>query len=212
MQYNIRQEERHMENLSAVIGANLAEIRRMRGLSLDKVAEMSGVSKAMVGQIERGESNPTVATLWKVALGLRIPFSELITEKRTQVEVVHSADIPPVVDEAAGVKIFPLFPFECDRHFEIFLATLDSSASHASDPHATRSEEYIILIEGAIEIIIGGDAYRLEAGDAIRCHADRPHFYRNLIDRPARFLNIIYYGQSGDQAPPRTPAPPDPQT
>lgn len=193
-----------MDNLSAVIGANLAEIRRRSGLSLDKVAELSGVSKAMVGQIERGESNPTVATLWKVALGLRIPFSELITEKRTQVEVVHCDDIPPVVDDAAGVRIFPLFPFERDRHFEIFFVTLDPSASHASDPHATRSEEYIILIEGVIEITIGGDAYHLKAGDAIRCHADRPHFYRNLADRPVRFLNIIYYGQSGD-TPPRTP-------
>lgn len=194
-----------MDNLSAVIGANLAEIRRKRGLSLDKVAEMSGVSKAMVSQIERGESNPTVATLWKVALGLRIPFSELITEKRTQVEVVRCDDIPPVVDDAAGVKIFPLFPFERDRHFEIFLATLDPSASHASDPHATRSEEYIFLIEGAIEITIGGDAYRLQTGDAIRCHADRPHFYRNLADKPVRFLNIIYYGQSSDPASSRTP-------
>jgi transcriptional regulator with XRE-family HTH domain len=194
-----------MESLSAVIGANLAEIRRKRGLSLDKVAELSGVSKAMVGQIERGESNPTVATLWKVALGLRISFSELITEKRTQVEVVHCDDIPPVVDDAAGVRIFPVFPFERDRHFEIFFVILDPSASHASDPHASHSEEYILLIEGAIEVTIGGDAYRLKAGDAIRCRADKPHFYRNLADRPVRFLNIVYYGQSGDPLPLRTP-------
>ncbi len=189
-----------MDNLSAVIGANLAEIRRNRGLTLDKVAELSGVSKAMVGQIERGESNPTVATLWKVALGLRIPFSELITEKRPPVEIVRCTDIPPVVDDAAGVKIFPFFPFERDRHFEIFVVTLEPSASHASDPHASHSEEYILLIEGAIEIVIGADAYRLETGDAIRCHADKPHFYRNLADRPVRFLDIIYYGQSGDTA------------
>ena len=190
-----------MENLSAVIGANLAEIRKQRGLSLDKVAELSGVSKAMVSQIERGESNPTVATLWKVALGLRIAFSELITEKRTPVEVVRSADIPPVIDDAAGLKIFPLFPFEQDHHFEMCLVTLDPSASHASDPHATHTEEYIFVIEGAIEITIGGDAYRLETGDAIHTHADKPHFYRNLADKPVRFLNIIYYGQSGDPSP-----------
>jgi transcriptional regulator with XRE-family HTH domain len=200
-----------MDNLSAVIGANLAEIRRKRGLTLDKVSELSGVSKAMVGQIERGESNPTVATLWKVALGLRIPFSELITEKRAPVEIVRCTDIPSVVDDAAGVKIFPLFPFERDRHFEIFLVTLDPSASHASDPHANRSEEYILLIEGAIEIVIGADAFRLDAGDAFRCHADKPHFYRNLADRPVRFLNIIYYGQSGD-APPVAPPRPAPNT
>jgi transcriptional regulator with XRE-family HTH domain len=190
-----------MENLSAVIGANLAEIRRQRGLSLEKVAEMSGVSKAMVSQIERGESNPTVATLWKVALGLKLSFSELITEKRAHVEVVRSADVPPVVDDAAGVKIFPLFPFEQDRHFEIFLATLDPSASHASDPHATHSEEYIFITEGAIEIIVGSAAYRLATGDAIHTRADKPHFYRNLADKPVHFLNIIYYGQSNEPSP-----------
>ncbi|MDT8900802.1 helix-turn-helix domain-containing protein [Anaeroselena agilis] len=190
-----------MENLSAVIGANLAEIRKQRGLSLEKVSELSGVSKAMVSQIERGESNPTVATLWKIALGLKIAFSELITEKRPPVVVVRSADIPPMIDDAAGLKIIPLFPFEQGHHFEICLVTLEPSASHASDPHATHTEEYIFVIEGAIEITIGGDAYRLGTGDALHTHADKPHFYRNLSDRPVRFLNTIYYGQNGDVPP-----------
>lgn len=187
-----------MHDLSAIIGANLADIRKKRGLSLDKIAELSGVSKAMVGQIERGESNPTVATLWKIALGLRISFSQLISEKRAQVEVVRCADIHPVVDDAAGVTIYPVFPFEQDRHFEIFLCTLDPSASHASDPHAVRSEEYVLLIEGYLEVTIGATAYRLGPGDAIRCHADKPHFYRNLADKPVRFLNIIYYANPGE--------------
>ncbi len=64
-----------MENLTLVIGNKLKNIRNSRNLSLDDVAELTGVSKAMLGQIERGKSNPTVSTLWKISTGLRVSFS-----------------------------------------------------------------------------------------------------------------------------------------
>lgn len=67
-----------MNDLTAIIANNLAEIRHQRKLSLDKLSELSGVSKALLGQIERSESNPTVNTLWKIASGLQIPFNRLI--------------------------------------------------------------------------------------------------------------------------------------
>jgi transcriptional regulator with XRE-family HTH domain len=161
---------------------------------------MSGVSKAMVSQIERGESNPTVATLWKVALGLKISFSELITEKRAHIESSATPTSRPSSTTPPASKSSPSSPRagpplrNIPRHPR-------PHASHASDPHATHSEEYIFIIEGAIEIIIGSAAYRLAAGDAIHTHADKPHFYRNLADKPVRFLNIIYYGQNGEPSP-----------
>ena len=61
--------------ISKSIAQHLQSVRKGRGLSLDKTAKLTGVSKAMLGQIERGESSPTIATLWKIATGLECSFS-----------------------------------------------------------------------------------------------------------------------------------------
>lgn len=185
-----------MDNLSSVIGANLSAIRRSRGLSLDKVAELSGVSKAMIGQIERAESNPTVTTLWKIASGLKVSFSELITAQRPKVELIRECDISPMIDNTDGMTVFPFFPFEQDRRFEIFVIDLAPGAHHSSEPHEPGSEEYLLLISGTLELTLADETHCLQAGDAIRYQADRPHIYRNPSEKPARFQNIIYYGSA----------------
>ena len=71
-----------MQNQTQTISKNLAKLRLQNRLSLDKLSERSGVSKAMLSQIERGESNPTVNTLWKIATGLRVSFYDLLQEDR----------------------------------------------------------------------------------------------------------------------------------
>ncbi|HMM20988.1 MAG TPA: helix-turn-helix domain-containing protein [Selenomonadales bacterium] len=189
-----------MDNLSGVIGANLAALRRQRGLSLDKVAELSGVSKAMIGQIERAESNPTVATLWKIASGLKVSFSELITEQRPRVELIRECAISPMIDSGDGMTVYPFFPFEQDRRFEIFVIDLAAGARHSSEPHEPGSEEYLLLTKGSLELAIGGETHALQAGDAIRYQADRPHAYHNPGRETARFQNLIYYGPTARTA------------
>jgi transcriptional regulator with XRE-family HTH domain len=69
----------YQNDISARIASHLKSLRKSRGLSLDKTAQLTGVSKAMLGQIERGESSPTIATLWKIATGLSASFSSFIT-------------------------------------------------------------------------------------------------------------------------------------
>ena len=65
--------------ISKSIAQHLQSVRKGRGLSLDKTAKLTGVSKAMLGQIERGESSPTIATLWKIATGLECSFSSFLS-------------------------------------------------------------------------------------------------------------------------------------
>ncbi|MGO4274411.1 helix-turn-helix domain-containing protein, partial [Paenibacillus sp. TAF58] len=66
------------EPIHKMVGRKLLNIRKTRGLSLDQVADLTGVSKAMLGQIERGDSNPTISVLWKIVSGLQISFTSLI--------------------------------------------------------------------------------------------------------------------------------------
>ena len=68
-----------MEHLNQLIGENLKRLRAEKALSLDAVAKLSGVSKSMLGQIERGEVNPTISTMWRIASGLKVSFTALVT-------------------------------------------------------------------------------------------------------------------------------------
>lgn len=75
-------------NLNAIIAANLKRLRMERNLSLGQLAELSGVSKVMLGQIEKGDSNPTINMLWKIANGLKVPYTVLLDEQENDSEFI----------------------------------------------------------------------------------------------------------------------------
>lgn len=183
-----------MFDLTPVIGENLARLRRKKRLSLDKLSELSGVSKAMIGQIERGESNPTVNTLWKIAAGLRVPFGDLIEMSQFETaELVKLKDITPLSGDNAGMTLQPLFSLDSEKGFEMFFVTLSPHCSHEATGHVNGSKECVTVIEGTLEITVEGETFVLEAGDALRFKADKQHLYRNPTDAITRFQNIIFY-------------------
>lgn len=177
------------------IGKNLNLVRKKRRLSLDKVADLTSVSKAMLGQIERGESTPTVNVLWKIATGLKVSFSSLLAdgEENKETLLIRHSEIIPIIEENGQMKIYPQFIFVSNRGFEVFLIELEPGCSHKSPPHDEGVEEYISLIEGALEIRIGENVYVLNKGDGIRYLANQEHIYRNLSLQRTSFHNLIYY-------------------
>lgn len=177
------------------ISKNINNVRRRRGLSLDKVSELTGVSKAMLGQVERGESTPTVNVLWKIATGLKVSFSSLLAnrEEDNATLVLRRSEINPVNEENGQMRIYPQFIFDSNRGFEVFIIELEPGCSHRSDPHDEGVEEYISLIEGELEITLGEETFVLNQGDAIRYMANKKHIYRNLTDKLISFYHIIYY-------------------
>lgn len=182
-----------MENVPNV-GEKLKTTRSERSLSLDKLAQLTGVSKAMLGQIERGESSPTLNTLWKIATGLKVSFSSLISAPaRDKDQLVNFNDIVVLTEEEGRMKIYPQFVFDNLRGFEMFMIELTSGCDHHSEPHDHGVEEYVIVSEGEISIIVDEQEYQLKQGDALRYFADKKHRYCNFSDRIARFQHIIYY-------------------
>ena len=81
-----------MDEINKIVAENLREIRRLRKLSLEGLAELTGVSKSMLGQIEREESNPTLQTLWKIAAGLRVSLTSLIVAMEPQAQLIKKAE------------------------------------------------------------------------------------------------------------------------
>lgn len=182
-----------MSNIQKNIGENLKELRKSRGLSLDQTAELTGVSKAMLGQIERGESNPTVTTLWKIATGLLVSFSSLIDDSKAQVLFVEKSKINPVMEAGDHYRVYPIFPFDPRRKFEIFTIELEQGYTHISAKHNEGVEEYITVTTGILEVNIGNETYRVKAGDSISFSANQQHTYKSLMEGGTVFQLVMYY-------------------
>ncbi|MEK4435655.1 MULTISPECIES: helix-turn-helix domain-containing protein [Paenibacillus] len=182
-----------MENINVVLAQNLKQIREQRKLSLDKVAEMSGISKTMLGQIERGESNPSIATVWKIANGLKVSFTALIHEPKSDASIVTGDDIHVLTEENGRVRIYPHFLFEEGRRFEMYVLEMDEAASWNAEPHIDGTEEFITVFEGEITIHVGGEDFKVKRGESIRFRADKPHRYINSGVSENRLSMVIHY-------------------
>jgi len=182
-----------MKALNLIIGNKLKDIRNKRKLSLDEVTKLTGVSKAMLGQIERGQSNPTVSTLWKIATGLKVSFSLFIDENQDDLKVIDQNDISPIIEDNNRMKLYPIFPFDANKGFEIFTIELEPGCNHISTPHNDGVEEYIIVTEGKIEININDEKFILQKGNSLRFMANSPHSYKNINQEMSVFQNIILY-------------------
>ena len=159
--------------------------RQARGWSLSKLAEETGVSKAMLGQIERSESSPTVSTLWKIATGLNVPFSAFIAPE---------ADGQAVFDpQQQAMVVKPLFPWDEMLRFDHFSITLAPGALSESTPHEAGVIEHVVVISGELEMNIDGEWRTIHADAGVRFAGDKPHAYRNSSPRTVHFHSLIHY-------------------
>ena len=172
------------------LATNLREARKARGLSLDAVAKLSGVSRSMVSQIERGESSPTVATLWNLTQALQVDFAGLLEDKPQAGIDVTRAAAAPVIARAAGVRIRILSPAETVGEHEVYDLSFAAGAALVSEPHSAGCREHLTVIEGQLSVTSGEDQSTLAAGDTARYPADRPHAIR-AGDAPARAILIV---------------------
>jgi transcriptional regulator with XRE-family HTH domain len=168
-------------DLAPVVGTNLRRLRTRRGLSLERLAQISGVSRAMLGQIELGQSAPTINVLWKISRALEVTFSALISA-RTQsgALVMRSADSKILASKDRSFSSRALFPFDEPRRVEFYELRLAAGGVEDADAHPPGTTENLVVTAGVLEIDVAGDTHRLEAGDSILFEADTPHAYRNV--------------------------------
>lgn len=182
-----------MEDLNNVIADNLREIRINRGLSLDGVASLTGVSKSMLGQIERGESNPTIATLWKIASGMKVSLSSLIQKPVEENKVIYKSDLSAIFEDNGKYKIYPFFPFEEGRRFEMYQVVVAPGGELIAEAHNKDTLEMIVVFEGQLEIIVEGSSFLLSKDDGFEFRGDKVHSYRNFGNTETKISVIIYY-------------------
>ena len=182
-----------MSDPTVNISNSLKKTRFERGLTLEETSNLTGVSKAMLGQIERGESTPTISTLWKISTGLKISFSELLSSESEERSLININDLEPVYEAENKMMLFDVFPFNPLIGFEYFYIKLLPGAYHSSTPHQSSTIEYVVVTEGTLDVIVDKKKYVLNAPAALSFKADSQHAYNNPYDKEAIFQNIVRY-------------------
>ncbi len=176
------------------LAPRLKEARKTKGLSLDQVAKLSGVSRSMLSQIERGESSPTVATLWNLTRALQVDFAGLMDQSGTAespIAEVMRADRTPTIDsQGDGCRIRILSPPDQAGKHEVYDIAFKKGGALISDPHRPGCREHLTVLEGAVSAESDGATVDLGAGDTARYAADRPHAIR-AEGGAARVLLIV---------------------
>ena len=144
-------------------------------MSLDDLARASGVSRAALSQIETCKSNPTVGVLWRIAVGLGVPFAELVGAPRSGVMVLKRSDAQVLRSSDGRLESRPLTPAGASPLVELYELRLSARSSHSSEAHAPGTHELLVVLSGQLKMHVADEVYDLAAGDSIAFAADRPH-------------------------------------
>jgi transcriptional regulator with XRE-family HTH domain len=181
-------------DITPFVGANLRRVRHARRLSLSGLAEISGVSRAMLSQVERGKSAPTINVMWRIARGLGIPFSTFLSNDReTEAVVLRSASAKVLTSRDGRFSSRALFPLGGPKRVEFYELQLSPHSVERAEGYPPGTQENLAVASGALTLVIAGRREHLDTGDAILFSADSVHEYRNEGDDPVRAYLVMSY-------------------
>ena len=180
-------------DLGQQIGANLKQLRTERGLTLGQLSSLAGISKAMLSELEKGNANPTINTLWKIANGLKVPYTRLMEGAEPESTLVRQQETVMQANENHHYRIFCYFTTSPKRNFELFRVELDPNSSNVSIAHPPKSQEYLYVLEGELTLETEAASYTLHPGDSLGFASSVPHTYHNRQPEQAVFLCINYH-------------------
>lgn len=185
-----------MEDYKIIVAENIKKLRDQRKLSLDKAAKLTGISKSMIAQIEKAEVSPSMSTMWKLANGFKISFTELMSTPETEVEIIKKADRTPLVEDDGKFRNYPIVYFDPSKRFETYLVETDENGHLEAEPHPDGTQEYVTVIGGELKLTISGKSYILKKEETMRFRANCTHSYENAGQGMCRFYIIIYYSEA----------------
>lgn len=185
-------------DFATVIGANLRRLRAQSNLSLEKLSRAAGVSRAMLGQIELGQSVPTITVLARIADAFALPVTSFIDRPNEppRVTLLPASDAKLLRSSDDKFISRALFPFTGSRKVEFYELRLESGCDQGSAPHSAATTENLVVAQGELELLIGESCHRLSSGDAIFFAADVAHNYRNVGSEPAVAYLVMSYPES----------------
>lgn len=185
-----------MDHLKNKLGERLKAARQKRNLSLDEAAKLTEISKPMLSQIERGLSMPTIATLWKISTGLKVPLSAFVDESESEYRIIEAKGQEPIVEEDGRMRAYTVLPYDPVKNFEMFYIEFDAGCAHKSSRHLDGIEEYLFVIEGSLELVLDSKSIVLTKHQTIRFRGNSEHIYINSEKEICVVQNIIFYPPS----------------
>lgn len=181
-----------LDSMNIIVAKNIKRLREENKLSMDELAKLSGVSKSMLAQIERGEGNPTLSTLWKLSNGMKVPFDALTVRPKQPYEIIRTEELQPLLEDNGKVKNYPIFPDNENRRFAVYYLELDVGSYWESEPHLKGTTEFITIFSGEIEIHTADQRFIVKKGESIRFKADVIHSYKNTGNETAVLHMILF--------------------
>jgi transcriptional regulator with XRE-family HTH domain len=177
----------------AAISTNLKRLRTRQGHSLERLAKIAGVSRAMLSQIETGKSVPTVSLLLKVADALGVPIANLLVAPASRATVLLPKSRAKIVSSSNGrFTSRALFPADGSRRTEFYEVRIAAQHREVAEPQAAGTRESVVVVSGRLELSVGNEQpLVLQPGDAALFHADVPHSYRNL-DGSEAVVHVVF--------------------
>lgn len=183
--------------INITIGNQLKRYRDLQGYSLDEIAQLTGVSKPSLSNIERGNTSPSISTLWKISKGLSVPISYFFAEKEVSYEISDLKNLQSIDSGNDLIKIFTAFKWNPADNFEVLFLELEPSAERSSKAHSSGTTEIIIPIEGEILIKILDEEVKVGTQKVMRFNADRDHQYINNGKGICKFICLMLYPVQG---------------
>ena len=177
--------------IGEIIAYNLKKLREEQNLSQGQLAERAGVSKVIISQIEKGDSNPTINTIWKLTSALGLPYTSLLEMEEPRAVYVKKKERSEISE--GKYHIYNYYPKNAERNFEVYQIEMDAGCDHTSVGHCANSFEYLVLTDGKITISLNEKDYILEKDDALYFDASQPHRYKNEEASSAKMTMVIQY-------------------
>jgi transcriptional regulator with XRE-family HTH domain len=189
-----------VEPLHQYVCERVREMRKKKGWTLQQLASVSGVSRSMLSQIERGEANPTLAVAYRIAQAFGMTLGELtdFPIPRPRIDVVRHDDGAYLFRDDEVCRIRTLSPLHLEKEVEFYELTLRPGGTLSSSPHYRGAREVLTIQQGAVKITSGEETCELHQGDSAHYPADVAHAIQNLTQQDTiAFLVVIYHEGSG---------------
>lgn len=177
------------------LGRRVKKLRGDRGWSLEELANVSGVSKSMLSEIEREKANPTLSVTYRIARAFGLNLQELIetAESASAIQVIRSTERSQIYRSDKQCEIRTLSPLNLEKEIEFYQVTLKPKGELRSQPHYEGTREFLTVEHGAIRIESGSDRSELGINDSATYRADVSHAIVNTGSEEAVvFLVVIY--------------------
>lgn len=181
-------------DLNRAVAENIKRIRKSKKLSMERTAELSGVSRSMLGQIERGEANPSVAIVGKLAAALKVP-AEILLENDNFESLLPAWELDNKPERQNGGKVIlrQSFPYDACTRLESRFLDLYISARYEPPVSVPGCVCYATVLSGTVSVAAEEQTFQLQERDALRFGADGPYRFENMFNSTARLLLIYQY-------------------